>query len=115
MENLNKDIDACLSDIIDFIINSKEYKTALELKEKMSNNQEITSLIKDIKDLQKKYIKSNYSKKYEIELNKKNERINSIPIYSIYNNNLKVVNEMISIVNDELNNYFYKKLNKKIE
>lgn len=114
MEELNN-IDRYLADIIDFIINSKEYKTCLELKEKMKNNEEIILLIKEIKDLQKKYIKSNYSENYEIELNKKNERINSIPIYCIYNNNLKIVNEMISIVNDELNNYFYRKFNKAIE
>ena len=34
-----------------------------------------------------------------------------IPLYSIYNQKLNVINEKISYVNDELNDYFYKLLN----
>ena len=39
------------------------------------------------------------------------EKLNSIPIYNEYINNLKEVNEMIALINDELNDYFSKKIN----
>ena len=107
MENLNKSID----ELVNTIINSKEYKNVVQIKEKMNNNKGLISLITEVKNLQKKYIKRNYDEKIKQELEKKEEELNNIPIYSVYNENLKVVNEMISLITDELNNYFYEKLN----
>ena len=56
MENFYNNLD----ELIDYIKNTIEYKKCLELKSKMSSNSNINSLIENIKNLQKKYIKSNY-------------------------------------------------------
>ena len=102
MEELNK--------IIDYITNSSEYKKCISLKDKMSNNSKLMDKINKVKVLQKKYIKSNdLSIKKELDL--LIEDLNNEPLYYNYMNNLEVVNEMISFVNDELNDYFYKVIN----
>ena len=102
MEELNK--------IIDYITNSSEYKKCISLKDKMSNNSKLMDKINKVKVLQKKYIKSNdLSIKKELDL--LIEELNNEPLYYNYMNNLEKVNEMISFVNDELNDYFYRVIN----
>ena len=102
MEELNK--------IIDYITNSSEYKKCISLKDKMSNNSKLMDKINKVKVLQKKYIKSNdLSIKKELDL--LIDELNDEPLYYNYMNNLEVVNEMISFVNDELNDYFYRVIN----
>ena len=108
MEKLNKSLD----EVVLCIKNSKEYKKCIELKEKMKSNDEINSLVKEIKLKQKKYIKSN-DPNILSELNELEEKLNSIPIYHVYNENLEKVNYYINYVKDELNDYFIELLNKK--
>lgn len=107
MENFYNSLD----ELIDYIKNTIEYKKCLELKSKMSSNSNINNLIDNIKNLQKKYIKSNYDSDIKLELDKLNEELNNIPIYITYTEYLDRVNEMISYVNDELSDYFYNILN----
>ena len=108
MEELNRNLD----EVVNCIKNSKEYKKCIELKEKMDTNDEINSLVKEIKLKQKKYIRSNDSNILE-ELKLLEDKLNNIPIYHIYLENLEEVNNMINYVKDELNDYFDKLLNKK--
>ena len=108
MEKLNKSLD----EVVNTIKNSKEYKKCIELKEKMKSNDEINSLVKEIKLKQKKYIRSNDSNILR-ELNELEERLNCIPIYHVYTKNLEKVNDYINYVKNELNDYFDKLLNKK--
>ena len=108
MEKLNKSLD----EVVNCIKNSKEYNKCIELKEKMDTNSEINSLVKEIKLKQKKYIKSNDPNILE-ELKILEDKLNNIPIYHIYLDNLEVVNNMINYVKDELNDYFDNLLNKK--
>ena len=77
--------------------------------ENFYNNLE--ELIDYIKNLQKKYIKSNYDSDIKLELDKLNDELNNIPLYITYSENLEKVNQMISYVNDELTDYFYKIFN----
>lgn len=111
MENLNKSIE----ELISIIINSKEYQTCLQLKEQMSKNEELLEQINNVKNLQKKYIKSNYNEEVKQNLEEEEEKLKQIPIYVIYNENLEIVNRMINTINEELNQYFYDKLNSEIE
>jgi len=103
MEELNK--------ITDYIINSDSYKKCIELRNKMSNNTEIMNLIDEIKSLQKKYIK-NKNDEIKKELDEKTDKLFNIPIYYKYNIYLEEVNNMISYVEEELNEYFDKVINK---
>lgn len=102
MEELNK--------VIDYIINSSEYKKCISLKDKMSKNTSLMDKINKVKELQKNYIKSNDLSIIK-ELDLLIEDLNNEPLYYNYMSNLEKVNEMISFVNDELNDYFYKVIN----
>lgn len=98
---MNKELD----ELISYIKNASSYKNCISIKKKMDNNEEICSLVESIKKLQKKYIKSN-DDDIKKELNTLEEKLNNIPIYVEYNNNLEEVNKMIDLVKDELNDYF---------
>lgn len=111
MEKLYKAID----EVVLCIKDSDEYKTCILLKEKMKNNSEIVSLVTEVKRLQKEYIRKEFDSSIKEELDEANKKLNEIPIYNIYLNNLEKVNERIEFVKDNLNDYFYKLLNEKAE
>lgn len=108
MEELNNSLD----EVIDYIKNTKEYKMCITLKEQMSDNDNLNSIINKIKRLQKQYIRTNDSK-IKDELTLLENELNEIPIYVIYNQNLDRVNEMINYVKERLNSYFDQLLNTK--
>lgn len=103
-------LNKALEEVINAIINSDDYKSCVQLKEKMSTNKEICELVEKIKTLQKKYVRENDEEVLE-ELKSLEGRLNEIPIYVIYIQHLEKVNKMINYVKDELNEYFYKVLN----
>ena len=97
MEELNK--------IIEYITNTEEYNNTIKLKEQMNNNSELINLVEEVKKLQKEYIKTNRDD-IKKKLDDKVSSLEEYPIYKSYNDNLEKVNQMISYVNDELNDYF---------
>lgn len=107
MEELYKALD----EVINSITESDEYKTCIELKDRMSKNINITDKINKIKKLQKEYVKSNYDFNIKIKLDELNNELISIPIYKIYMDNLEKVNEKIDYLKDSLNDYFYRLFN----
>ncbi len=107
MEELYKALD----EVINSITESDEYKTCIELKDRMSKNINITDKINKIKKIQKEYVKSNYDFNIKIKLDELNNELISIPIYKIYMDNLEKVNEKIDYLKDSLNDYFYKLFN----
>lgn len=104
-------LDKALEDVILEIKNSKEYLKCIELKQKMDSNDSIKALVKEIKTLQKKYVKSNYDSKVKEDLDEINKKLNDIPLYVVYLQNLDKVNAKIDFVKDSLNDYFYNLLN----
>ena len=102
-----------LEEVINCIRNSSEYQMCISLKEKMNTNEEIKTLVEQMKDYQKKYIRSGYDPIIKEEMTLLEKRLEEIPIYSIYNSNLERVNEMITYVKESLNDYFFELLNKK--
>ena len=104
-------MNEALNEVINTIINSDDYKKCIELKNTMSSNEELVSLIEKIKKLQTKSVNTN-DQEILVELEKLEEELNNIPIYVIYMQYLEKVNEKIEFVKDELNNYFYEVLNK---
>lgn len=100
-----------LEKVISCIVESKDYKICISLKNQMSQNEEISTLIQTIKDTQKKYIRSNYDLKVKEELDTYEETLKNIPVYHIYNDSLERVNQMIDYVKESLNHYFEMLLN----
>ena len=108
MEKLYKS----LNEVIDCIKESHEYKDCIKIKEQMDSNEELVELINKVKELQKKYIRSNYDSNIKKELDKYESKLKEIPIYNIYLTKLEEVNKKIDYVKDSLNDYFDQLLNK---
>ena len=109
MEEVYKALDEVITSIKD----SKEYTEVLKIKRQMEDNPELVELIEKVKELQKKYVRNNYDSKIKKELDELEEKLYEIPIYNIYLEKLKLVNEKIDYVKDSLNGYFDDLLNKK--
>ena len=107
---MEKKLSNSIDDLVDYIINTKEYKNCIKYKEEMEKDDNIKEKVSNIKKLQKQYVKSNDNSIKE-ELDNLEEELNSIDLYVKYNQNLEVVNNMISYTKDELNDYFYNLLN----
>lgn len=103
---MNKKIAKSLDEVINYIKSKKEYQKCIELKRKMSDNEELTTLINTIKKKQKEYIKSGYAEEEKEKLDSLNRKLDEYPIYLEYNNNLKVINDDIEFLKEQLNNYF---------
>lgn len=101
-----------IEDVISTITNSSEYQKCLKIKERMSDNKEITEILNKIKVLQKKYVRNNYDNSIKEELDELEKKLVNIPIYNIYLQNLEIVNDKIEYVKDSLNDYFYHLFNK---
>lgn len=104
-----------LDEIVKYITMSDEYKKCIELKRKMSRNDELVNLINDIKKVQKEYVRSNFDEGFKNKLSLLEGRLNEIPIYVSYMQSLDIVNEMICYVKDELNQYFFELFNSDFE
>lgn len=100
-----------IDDVINYLVSSKDYKECVKLKEQMKKSSDVTSLVEEIKTLQKQYVKNNYDAEIKQKLDCLEDRLKTIPIYVIYMQHLEKVNEMINYVKDEMNDYFYKLLN----
>ena len=105
----NQEILNKLDEIIDEIETSDEYKRYLLLKEEIGKNKELVILINKVRQLNKDYL-HNLVKKEELD-NATNE-LNNHPLYREYLNNISVINNELSIVENTINNYFKKKLEK---
>jgi cell fate (sporulation/competence/biofilm development) regulator YmcA (YheA/YmcA/DUF963 family) len=47
-----------LNNLVEYITNTFEYKECIRLKEIMKSNEEICSLVDEVKSLQKEYVRS---------------------------------------------------------
>ncbi len=109
---MTNNIEKALEEVIKEIKESKEYQSCLELKSRMQKNEDLKIKIEEIKNLQKKYVRTDFEdKNIAQELRKKEEELNEIPIFVEYNRNLEEVNKKIELVKEELNDYFNQKFN----
>lgn len=104
---LSSETEKCLDDIVSYIKSSKEYSECIRLKEEMSKDLELIKLIEEVKKKQRKYVLSNYSKEKKKELDEKLDLLNKNNLFVLYSYYLDKVNDMISQVKKELNDYFY--------
>ena len=107
---MEKKLSNSIDDLVDYIINTKEYKDCIKYKKEMENDKDIIDKVNNIKRLLKEYVRSNDSSIKE-KLDLLENELNDIDLYIKYNQNLEVVNQMINYVKEELNDYFYNLLN----
>ena len=103
-----KQLNNAIDDVISVIVNSKDYQQCLQLKDKMKKNQELMKLIEDLKKAQKEYVKSGIG---EEKIDSLEEELYQFPIYVVYMEHLEKVNDMLSYVEEDLNDYFYQLMN----
>lgn len=104
-------LDNAIKEVIDVIVTSFDYQNCIKIKEKMKENLELMSLISELKDMQKVYVKSNFDINIKNKLDILEEKLFNIPLYLNYINSLNKVNDMISYVQEDLNDYFNNLLN----
>ena len=101
MNNILSDIESLKTDIL----NTNEYKEYKKYEELLNNNSEVKSLIKEITDTQKEIVN-----KKDIDLEYKLEdlfsNLYSIEDYSKYIEYSKKLNELISNIQKEFEDYF---------
>ena len=106
-----KVLDKALDLLIEVILSDPDYQICLKLRENMVHNVKVMDLIDNLKCMQKKYVKSGYSKDIKKNLDSLTEQLYQIPLYASYMMHLEKVNDMLSYVESELNHYFYELLN----
>ena len=110
----NKILDK-VDEIITYIKDTDEYKDYLLLKDKLSKHEKATSLIKEVKKIQKELVRSEINNMdtslLEKEYQDKLTELNKIPLYNDYSNTVDKLNSMYKLIKERLDDYFYSKLN----
>lgn len=110
VNQLTNELRESLKEIIDEIKLSKEYQDYLKIEDKLMGNKEITDLISDIKKLQQELVKKEYYQNdltnIKEEYNSKLEELNSYPLYVVYLESQRKVNEKLQYVRVEIQSFF---------
>lgn len=113
MENKNKELLLKkIDELLDLIKQTNDYKRYKNLKDEMSKNEEIMSLVKKIKKIEQSIVKKEYNKldikDEEKELNRLLKELDDFPIYHEYsylqedlNNDFQNIKK---IIEDSINN-----------
>lgn len=108
-------IDCSIEDLFDSINNSKEYKEYREITSILNNNEDVKSLIDEIKELQKEatYLEYNDDESYkEIDkvIEEKTKVLNNNESYKEYLSKLKEFNNILLASSSLLDDYIDSKI-----
>ncbi len=104
---MNNETKKSLEELIDYIKNTEDYKQVIYLKKEIEKDKYLKKLIEEVRIYQKKYVKSSFDKKLKEELDNKLELLKGNKLFITYSYHLTKINDMIKLVKDELNDYFY--------
>lgn len=110
-DNIQVKIDA----LIDTIKESHEYKRYIEIDKVLNKNKEINNLVNDVKKMQQRavmleYHKDHRYKKLDDKVKELIDELNSIPLYQEYTRRLNDLNDMISYVTYNIEEYINSKI-----
>lgn len=104
---LNEKID----EMISIIKSSDEYKKYMEISSKMEQDEEIMTLIREIKELQKKIVKEesfgNDISTLDEDINKKIKLLEEYPIYLDYIYLQEDLNNTMQMIKESIEKYLY--------
>lgn len=110
VNQLTNELRESLNEIIEEVKLSKDYQDYLKIEDKLKGNKEITDLISDIKRLQKELVKKEYYQKdltsVKEEYESKLQKLNSYPLYVVYLESQRKVNEKLQYVRVEIQSFF---------
>jgi len=101
---MNKDVIDEINSLINSIKESSIYKEYKNLELKISKNKDIKLLIKDIRVLNKKLVKTP-SIDLEKELKLKEKELNDIPLYNEYKEKLDELNNLLLVIKNKMDNF----------
>ena len=104
-----------LDDLIHAIENSSEYQSYLEICKAIEQDDEICYLVKEIKKLQQEIVKLEYCNDFdcmemENDLEKKKERLYSIPMYQEYVKRMDILNDILAESTFQIEKYINSKV-----
>ena len=106
-DKLNEKID----EMISIIKSSDEYKKYMEISSKMEQDEEIMTLIREIKELQKKIVKEesfgNDISTLDEDINKKIKLLEEYPIYLDYIYLQEDLNNTMQMIKESIEKYLY--------
>ncbi len=106
MEKYMNDIIKKVDELINLIKESKEYREYLNLKEILRKDEDITSLIEEIKKSQRNIVRLKQNgksfEKEEETINKNLDLLNNFPIYVEFSYLQKELNDEFQIIKDLL-------------
>ena len=105
---LNKELEEKIEEIKNYIENTDSYKNYLKAKELLNTKKDIKDKIEEIKEFQKQLVKNPKEKKKLEEKIKENlDYLDEDITYITYKESLDEVNNMLIILENKLNYYFY--------
>lgn len=108
-------IENKINDLFETIKNSKEYKSYQEIGDILQNNEEINTLVAEIKKLQQESVKleeENNPKYKEIDkiIEEKVTALNNMPIYQEYLKRMDEFNDIIASSKNNIEKYINDKI-----
>ena len=101
---MNDRVKEKIDSLIRSIESSDIYKEYSILESKLNKNEYIKGLIKDIKSLNKKMVRTP-SLKIKKELEEKEKELNSIPIYLEYIDKKEELNNLLTVVKNNMDQF----------
>ncbi len=112
---MNNDILSKANELISYIGESDTYLRYQELVKRVKSNDEIMTLIKEIKFLQKEAVRLEYNNKdksdIDQKINIKLKKLEEYPIYVEMNYLQEDLNNTLCIIRERLNNYIDEQIN----
>ena len=108
-------IKSKIDDLFNAIEESSEYKEYLNIGKILKKDKEITTLVQEIKELQKKSVNLEYQKDMsykdiDLEIEKKVKLLNNKPIYKEYLRRMNNFNNILSESSSNIEKYLNEKI-----
>lgn len=114
-KSVNNVILEKIDDIVELIRDSKEYQDYQFLFHKLTQNDQVNALIKEVKNIQKQIVKKEVSKDSTVELEDKLnfllEQLKKIPLYVEFIEKQEELDKIYQEIKEKLDQYFYNVLN----
>ncbi len=101
---MNKNVINKIDELINEIKCSNIYKEYIDILDKVNNSELIINLVSDIKDINKKLVKTP-SIDLENNLKNKENELNNIPLYLDYKDKLEELNNLLLVVKNRMDSY----------
>lgn len=101
---MNNELKTEIDLLITKIKDSNEYKEYLNLLEQLKDSNLINNLVEEIRNINKKLVKTP-SIKLQEKLALKQKELNEIPLYQDYIEKLEILNNMLLLVKDKFDKY----------